>query len=316
MNETAVLTDAPSCAAPEIKSDGAKRALPWAALVLLVCFAVPVAISYAIKKPISETWPLGLATAALLGPLAAGLASWRRTWVQRLQALEGECRAKTAESVAWQSRLADSRRTGEAVAKALAEARTELADRANQLALLQAELESRKRAESKLSQERLFLESSRSVLEMHVEASAAELQKLQERYGLILNSAGEGICGLDAQGKVSFVNPAVGRITGWPTKELIGKTEQEIFHPNGSNGHMELRDSNSGEQVFCRKDGTRFPVEFVRTDIEEHGAPNRLSADLQRHCGAKAGGGEAFPKGGGAGALKRRIGAVRVCRLP
>ena len=67
---------------------------------------------------------LGLAAAAVLGPLAAGLASWRRAWVHRLKAAEEECRAKTAEGAAWQSQLDDSRRTEEVVAKALAEART------------------------------------------------------------------------------------------------------------------------------------------------------------------------------------------------
>ena len=124
MNDTAVLTNAPSCEGPETKPDGAKRALPWAALLVLVCFAVPVAISFSGKKPLSATWPLGLAAAAVLGPLAAGLASWRRAWVHRLKAAEEECRAKTAEGAAWQSQLDDSRRTEEVVAKALAEART------------------------------------------------------------------------------------------------------------------------------------------------------------------------------------------------
>ena len=111
MNDTAVLTNAPSCEGPETKPDGAKRALP-------------VTISFSGKKPLSATWPLGLAAAAVLGPLAAGLASWRRAWVCRLKSAEEECRAKTAEGAAWQSQLDDSRRTEEVVAKALAEART------------------------------------------------------------------------------------------------------------------------------------------------------------------------------------------------
>ena len=45
------------------------------------------------------------------------------------------------------------------------------------------------------------------MLELHVQARTEELQSLQRRYELILNSAGEGICGLDVEGKATFVNP-------------------------------------------------------------------------------------------------------------
>jgi light-regulated signal transduction histidine kinase (bacteriophytochrome) len=58
---------------------------------------------------------------------------------------------------------------------------------------------------------------------------------------------------------------------GWPIEELIGKTERDIFQANGSNGHAAVEDRAAGEQVFCRKNGAWFPVEFVRTRIEEGG---------------------------------------------
>jgi PAS domain-containing protein len=98
-----------------------------------------------------------------------------------------------------------------------------LAELARQHAFLESELDSRKRVERTLSQQRQALQSSKTVLEMHVEASTLELEKLQDRYELILNSAGEGICGLDPHGKAAFVNPPVTRITGWSLAELIGK---------------------------------------------------------------------------------------------
>src|SRR6185436_13530737 len=78
------------------------------------------------------------------------------------------------------------------------------------------------------------LERSKDVLELHVAARAEELQKLQRRNELILNSAGEGICGFDLQGRAAFVNPAAARITGWKIEEMIGKTEEQIFFPAGS----------------------------------------------------------------------------------
>src|SRR5205085_8126490 len=99
---------------------------------------------------------------------------------------------------------------------------------------LSAELSKLKKNEKTLSQQRQALESSKNVLELHVQARTRELQKLQRRYELILNSAGEGICGLDLEGKTTFANPAVSRITGWTIDELLGKTEKEIFSFNGA----------------------------------------------------------------------------------
>jgi len=50
---------------------------------------------------------------------------------------------------------------------------------------------------------------------------------------------------------------------------LIGKTEQEIFCRNGVKGKPALATLAPGEQVFYRKDGSRFVVEFVKTPINE-----------------------------------------------
>src|ERR1017187_6083205 len=127
MNETAVLTDAPLREGPEIKPDGARRALPWAELLVLGCSAALVAVSFAGKTPLSTTWPLVLAAVVVLGSFAVVLASRRRNWTHRLEAAEEECRAKIAESLAWQSQLADSHKTEEVLAKSLREAREPLA---------------------------------------------------------------------------------------------------------------------------------------------------------------------------------------------
>ena len=132
---------------------------------------------------------------------------------------------------------------------------------------LEEELNRRNQAEKALKQKRIELESSKSVLELHVQARTEELQSLQRRYEMILNSAGEGICGLDVEGKATFVNPAVAKLTGWPLDELIGKGEQEIFV---SNGHQ-TDNLSADERVLFRKDGSRFPVEFVKTPINESG---------------------------------------------
>ena len=137
-------------------------------------------------------------------------------------------------------------------------------------AQLRAELSQLKKAERTASQERQVLESSKTVLELHVQTRTRELQKLQRRYEMILNSAGEGICGLDVEGKATFVNPAVAKITGWPISDLIGKTESEIFDAYRPKDQPVPPHQNPGERILYRKDGTCFPLEFVKTPINEN----------------------------------------------
>jgi PAS domain S-box-containing protein len=132
---------------------------------------------------------------------------------------------------------------------------------------LEEELNRRNQAEKALKQKRFELESSKSVLEMHVQARTEAFQSLQRRCEMILNSAGEGICGLDVDGKATFVNPTVAKLTGWPVDELVGKKEHEIFVTNGDSTERLSPD----ERVLYRKDGTRFSVEFIKTPINENG---------------------------------------------
>jgi two-component system sensor kinase FixL len=143
---------------------------------------------------------------------------------------------------------------------------------------LEAELSERKQAERTMAHQRQELERSKDVLELHVQARTQELQKLQRRNEHILNSAGEGIYGLDMQGKTTFVNPAAAKLTGFKLEELVGGLEHEVFHrlaPSAGRSPQTAfigKDGGSAtEQVFYRKDGSSFPVEYVRTPILENG---------------------------------------------
>jgi PAS domain S-box-containing protein len=149
-------------------------------------------------------------------------------------------------------------------------------ERTNRLASshaqMQKELHDRRQAERVMAQQAKELERSKDVLELHVQARTQELQKLQRRYESILNSAGEGIYGLDLQGRTTFVNPATAKITGWKVEELVGRAEDEVFHraasgdePLEKDGGIEVGDY----KLFYRKDGSSFPAEYVRTPIKE-----------------------------------------------
>jgi len=94
-----------------------------------------------------------------------------------------------------------------------------------------------------------------------LESTMKELRQLSREKELILNSAGEGIFGLDLNGMITFCNPAAESMLGYNLKnELIGKPEKIIFNRNYK---------KKGEVNFSRKDQSSFPVEYVRSSIKE-----------------------------------------------
>lgn len=111
-----------------------------------------------------------------------------------------------------------------------------------------------------------------------------EIRELQKQLGLILDSAGEGIFGLDNQGNVIFVNRAASLMLGWEVEELLGKSHHELVHhthPDGSIHpeetcpiYMAYRDGQvhyKSDDVFWCKNGTSFSVEYVSTPIRDRG---------------------------------------------
>ena len=107
-----------------------------------------------------------------------------------------------------------------------------------------------------------------------------ESRELQKRMELILNSAGEGIFGLDTDGNVTFANTAAAVMTGWELDELVGHPHHELVHHSYENGTPHLSEKClisqayrdgivhfSSDDVFWTKEGTSFPVEYVSTPI-------------------------------------------------
>ena len=137
-------------------------------------------------------------------------------------------------------------------------------------ATLTKELDRRRQAEKSFSQQRSELVRSKDVLELHVQARTQELEKLQRRSELILNSAGEGICGLDLTGRITFANPAAARIMKLTVEELVGRPESNVF----AGFQTDLPDGGGGqpaEIVATRHDGSTFVAEYVRSPLTENG---------------------------------------------
>jgi PAS domain S-box-containing protein len=132
-----------------------------------------------------------------------------------------------------------------------------------------------------IDQEPRFVAIVRDITERR--RTAENLAHAEERARMLLESAGEGIYGLDLDGRTTFVNPAAARMLGYDAIDLIGKPMHEIvlhsykdksnypysFSPTYaaiSEGDIQ-RVSN---EVMWRKDGGSFPVEYTVTPIRKN----------------------------------------------
>ncbi|WKA59198.1 EAL domain-containing protein [Planococcus shenhongbingii] len=100
-----------------------------------------------------------------------------------------------------------------------------------------------------------------------LERVVAELGNLSRERELILNSAGDGLFGLDLEGKITFCNPASESMLGYEAGELIGKSSDVIFGkkkaPISETAYFEPN------QQFFKKDHSSFSVEYVISSIKD-----------------------------------------------
>ncbi|CAA9336956.1 MAG: hypothetical protein AVDCRST_MAG40-2215, partial [uncultured Gemmatimonadaceae bacterium] len=121
--------------------------------------------------------------------------------------------------------------------------------------------------------------------EMTARATARDAVQAAERQtARLLAAAGEGVLGIDAEGLTTFVNPAAERLLGWTAAELIGRDQHEVIHHSYADGTPYPNEAcplyaarrrgeacRADNELFWRKDGRSFPVEFTMTPIVEAG---------------------------------------------
>jgi PAS domain S-box-containing protein len=121
--------------------------------------------------------------------------------------------------------------------------------------------------------------------DLALQKAQKELQeRAREKFELLLNAAGEGIYGLDLEGKVTFANPAAETMLGREAKEIIGKNLHAIIHHSKPDGtplseevchvHATIKSGKVHhimDEVFWKKDGSNIPVEYVSNPILENG---------------------------------------------
>jgi PAS domain S-box-containing protein len=117
-----------------------------------------------------------------------------------------------------------------------------------------------------------------AVWRIQILVSAVERQRRVTE--LVLDSAGDGIVGLDRDGLVLFANLSARRMLRCRESDLLGQRFHDVAHHEHADGTpYDWRDcpvvahSSSGQEVFIpdqhylRRDGTSFPVEILMSPL-------------------------------------------------
>ena len=111
-----------------------------------------------------------------------------------------------------------------------------------------------------------------------------ERRRIEELNRLITTNVAEGICFMDTNGVLTFVNPAAEKILGWRAEELLGRLLHDTVHYKKPNGApfpasecalvQSLVDGTritDREEQWIHKDGHFIPVICSSTPITEEG---------------------------------------------
>jgi len=121
-------------------------------------------------------------------------------------------------------------------------------------------------------------------LNIKIKERTNQLEETTLENQLILQSAGEGIYGLDAEGHTTFTNQAAEKMLGFSLEEMRSQSQHTLIHHTHADGTPYPRHEcpiyaaiNDGSvhrvtnEVFWRKDGTSFPVDYTSTPIVQNG---------------------------------------------
>ncbi len=109
-----------------------------------------------------------------------------------------------------------------------------------------------------------------------------EVFEVSRQNSMILESAGEGILGLDTNGRHTFVNAAASRMFGYSPEELVGQSAHTIWHGAGAGGHFVAEDQcaiclgftdhkvhRGQSETFWHRNGSRFVADYVTSPIRD-----------------------------------------------
>lgn len=112
--------------------------------------------------------------------------------------------------------------------------------------------------------------------------NTSKIRKSEKKLRDITASLGEGVCVLDAEGRISFMNPGAEALLGWTEAELDGKNIHDVIHPyTVADVHQSWDDCpihqviktgkrySSHDEMFIRKNGSFIPVSVIAIPILE-----------------------------------------------
>ncbi len=117
----------------------------------------------------------------------------------------------------------------------------------------------------------------------HVETEAANRQsEVLKRFHLVVEANANGLLAIDAQGRIVLVNPALERMFGYASKELLGLPMDILLPETARSRHVGQRQAyvrsplarpmGTGRDLYGRrKDGSIFPVEISLSPFTENG---------------------------------------------
>jgi PAS domain S-box-containing protein len=120
--------------------------------------------------------------------------------------------------------------------------------------------------------------------ELALQSHATQLERLSNQLETVLNSAGEGIFGLDVNGTVTFINDAGARLIGLPRSKIVGRPAQDVIRTENEYGYVVdaeapvsdgFKGTGTSRQVtgqHYRSDGTVFDSESISAPIIQDGA--------------------------------------------
>lgn len=121
--------------------------------------------------------------------------------------------------------------------------------------------------------------------EVRQQDTSASLQASEDRFQLLLNAVGDGICGLDQDGRCMFANPAACQLLGHESETaLLGQQLLPLVHthgpdrqplPDGASAiHQALRQGRSAhadDALFTRADHSLLPVRYDAYPLVKNG---------------------------------------------
>jgi len=113
----------------------------------------------------------------------------------------------------------------------------------------------------------------------------AEVRRRQESLQRLLDSAAEGLFGVDLQGKCTFINRAALDMLGYANEaDLLGRDIHALIHHAHADGRhypasesriyqafRQQRELHVADEVFWRRDGSSFPVEYWSHPMFQNG---------------------------------------------